>query len=325
MGEGEKTVLVTGVGGNVGQGVLRILRQRFPALRLVATDVGDCTAGHHFCDAFERVPYSYEPGYAAVVADLCRREGVELVIPTTDYETFYLGEAAAALPTLIASPPETCWGFIDKYETFRRFRAAGLPFAESALPSAWRAGGGETIVKPREGRGSRGLHLNPPDPGSFDDGHLVQELLRGREITTAFYVTRERRVHGLITFERALASGMTERCQATFAHDPLVVPLVGAMAAAFDIRGPCNVQSIVTGDGRLVPFEVNCRYSGTSSIRSQLGFPDVVFGIQEYLLGTPPEPPRVREGCAVRIFMDIIYPGRRLDQIVPGSGDSFVF
>lgn len=320
------TVLVTGIGGNVGQGILRILRQHFPAFRLIGTDIGTLTAGHHFCDVFHRVPYSYDPAYAESMVQICRQEGVDLIIPSTDYEVFYLGQIAGDLPQLIASPPGTARIFIDKLETYRAFTPVGLPFARSWLPKEYQGECAQIIVKPREGRGSRGLHLNPPDPGAFDETFMVQELLTGVEITTAFYVKAEKRLHGMITFERALVSGTTERCQIAHNYDAVLHPLIAGMIAHFDLRGPCNVQSIVTREGDVVPFEVNCRYSGTSSIRSQLGFSDVVFGVQEYLLHEEPSPPfPSASGAALRIFMDIIYPGRGLNDISAGRGDSFVF
>ena len=320
------TILVTGIGGNVGQGILRILRQHFPAFRLIGTDVANLTAGHHFCDSFHRVPYSYDLGYAEIMPQICGVEGVDLIIPATDYEVLYLGRMADKLPPLIASPPETAHIFIDKLETYRAFQSVDLPFARSWRPVEYQGECTQIIVKPREGRGSRGLHLNPPDPGAFDESYMVQELVVGVEITTAFYVKREKRLHGMMTFERALASGMTERCQVTTAYNEALQPIIAGMIAQFDLRGPCNIQSIVTGAGKIVPFEVNCRYSGTSSIRSQLGFPDVVFGVQEYLLHQEPSPPVISTcGAAVRVYMDIIYPGRGLNEISAGAGDSFVF
>ena len=39
-----RAVLVTGIGGNVGQGVLRNIGASFPELRLVGTDIGTVTA-----------------------------------------------------------------------------------------------------------------------------------------------------------------------------------------------------------------------------------------------------------------------------------------
>jgi carbamoyl-phosphate synthase large subunit len=326
VADSKKTILVTGIGGNVGQGILRVLRQHFPMFHLVGTDTGTLTAGHHFCDTFYSVPFSYEPAYAEVMIKICRLERVDLIIPSTDYEVFYLGLIEDKLPQLVVSPPETAQIFIDKLKTYQVFKSLGLSFARSWLPGEYRDECPQIIVKPREGRGSRGLHINPANPGLFDETFMVQELHSGPEITTAFYVNKKARLHGMMTFERSLASGMTERCQITHDFDEPLTYLVEQMVEKFDLRGPCNIQSIVNEEGRIVPFEVNCRYSGTSSIRAQLGFPDVVFGVEEYLLSKELSTPSPNiSGSAVRIYMDIIYPDCKLDAIDPGTGNSYVF
>jgi carbamoyl-phosphate synthase large subunit len=213
---------------------------------------------------------------------------------------------------------------LDKYETASAFRAHGIPFADTVLPSSFDGQWRDTVVKPREGRGSRGVHFNPPDCRAFDDSFVVQKRLVGPEITTAFYATAEGKLHGEITFERTLESGMTSRATVTFAHQRAVGELIAQIMRAFPVRGPCNVQSIVTEAGP-IPFELNCRYSGTSSIRSQLGFEDVRYGVEEYLLGQPPSAAHVIPGSAIRIFVDIVYPNRSYDEIAPGPGTSYIF
>ncbi|MBX3438332.1 MAG: ATP-grasp domain-containing protein [Planctomycetaceae bacterium] len=319
------TVLVTGIGGNVGQGILRNIRAAFPDVRRVGTDIRDVTAGHHFCHAAYRVPYCYEPGFDLRIAEICRQEQVHLIIPGTDFEVVTLGELTATLPTVLGSPPDVARVFVDKLQTFEEFRSRRIAFAPSCVPSEYFGQFESVIVKPREGRGSRGIYFNPPDPAAFDDTHLVQEFIIGREITTAFYVTRTGGLHGHITFERELASGTTERCAVTTAFDDLVRPLVEAVVDGFDIRGPCNIQSIVTAKGDIVPFEVNCRYSGTNSIRSQFGFADVWWGLEEFLLHRAPSDWTLQPGAAVRVLVDIIYPGRELGAIEAGSDDSYIF
>jgi carbamoyl-phosphate synthase large subunit len=82
------------------------------------------------------------------------------------------------------------------------------------------------------------------------------------------------------------------------------------MIQSSDIRGSANLQSIVTPEGHIVPFEVNCRISGTNSIRSNFGFEDVRYTVEEYLYQTPLTEPHVINGVAVRIMMDVIYPNQ---------------
>lgn len=320
-----KTVLVTGIGGNVGQGILRNIRAVFPNICLVGTDIRDATAGHHFCDAAYRVPYCYDDGFADRVIDICRQEQIDLIIPGTDYEVVYMGNLAANLPTVLGTPPEVARLFVDKLKTYDAFADVGIPFADACLPSEYDGRFASLIVKPREGRGSRGLHINPVDPTAFDDSCMVQRLLTGKELTTAFYVTSSREIHGHITFERELASGTTERCATTSEYDQLVEPLIRSITENFDVRGPCNVQAILKGDDELIPFEINCRYSGTNSIRSQFGFEDVRWGIEEWLLGQQPHEFTFKPGAAIRILMDIIYPDGNLNELPAGDMNSYLF
>jgi len=307
------TVLVTGVGGNVGQGALRILRSLDVPLRLVGTNTSAPCGGTHLCDAFHVTPFSTSPDYVDVVRSLCARERVALVLPCTDYEAFHLAEAPG-FPQVAASSARTQHAFLDKFETWRRFVAAGLPFARSVLPSEYRGEFASTIVKPREGRGSRGIHVDPPDPRAFDDTFVVQERAFGPEITAAFYVTTTGRFHGFIALERELGAGATMLCNVTSAHDAALLPLIDRLASEFDVRGSCNIQFIAAA-GEIVPFEVNGRISGTASIRHRLGFHDVEYAVRERLFGAAPPDVEIVEGTAVRLLMDVIYRGRRPDEV----------
>jgi carbamoyl-phosphate synthase large subunit len=316
--------MVTGVGGNVGQGILRNIRWRFPDLRIVATDVHAITAGHHFSDAFHQVPYAVADGYFDRIQRICADEDVALILPSTDYEVHVLGRQLAGLPPVLCSPASTTAACLDKWKTWQALKDTDAGFVETVLPRDYRGEWKEALVKPREGRGSRGVVINPVDPASFDDSFIVQRLLRGREITAAFYVTKTGRMLGPITFMRLLQHGMTERCEVVFDYDEQLRAKMRALAAAMDVRGPVNLQAIVEDDGNVVLFEVNCRYSGTNSIRARLGFEDVKYGIEEYLYGIAPEPGPITGGSAIRIMMDLVYPGVGLAEIRPGGHRSFL-
>jgi len=299
----------------VGQGILRNLRSLDRGIAIHGTDVRRVSAGNHLCDSVHALPYAYDPAYVPAVAALVRTLGIDLVIPSTDYETYHLGLNADAIgASVAASPPETSALCLDKYRTYEAFHAHGIAFADSVLPSAYAPRHPRIIVKPREGRGSRGIHVDPPQPQSFDDSFVVQEYLDGPELTTTFYVTRTGRLHGSITFVRELEAGSTSRCEVTTEHEAAIDKLIAQMLAHFPFRGSCNLQSRVTTAG-VIPFEVNCRISGTNSIRSQLGFPDVEYTVDEYLFDREPAAPRVSGGCAIRMTYYIVFPELTLDQI----------
>ena len=320
-----KTVLVTGIGGNVGQGVLRNIRSAYDSIRIVGTDIGSATAGHHFCDVFHQVPYCYQDNFSDRIKEICEKENVDLIIPTTDYECVHIGELRNELPTVLVSPPETARLSLDKHLSFQRLTEKDVPFVETMLVSEYDKRWKEIVVKPREGRGSRNVHINPDSLEQFDDSYIVQPRLIGPEITSAFYVTRKQEIFGPMTFVRELSSGMTERCNVSFDYNDAVLELIKKFTSSFTVSGPCNIQSIVLKDGTVLPFEVNCRYSGTNSIRSQFGFKDVFYGIEEYLYDRVPEAPIITKGSAIRIYMDIIYPDSTLEEIEAGNEKSHIF
>lgn len=320
-----RVILVTGLGGNVGQGIVRSIRAMGRDLRILGTNTEPVSGGNHLCDAFYVVPYAVDAAYVPTMSDVCRAEGVELIVPSTDYETYHLGLATDHLPPVAVSPPATCLVFLDKLVTAQVFARHAVPFAESCLPSEYRGQFDKVIVKPREGRGSRGIVIDPPDPSAFSDEFVVQRRYEGKEVTTAFYVRLDGTLHGHVTMSRSLTAGMTSACEIDQRHDVNVEAIVQALMKAVVIRGSCNIQSIVTPEGRVVPFEVNGRLSGTTSIRGQLGFPDACWTVQERLGAEPLSPPRVTGGCAVRIMMDVVYPDSRLQDHLDASKRHFVF
>jgi len=317
-----KTIIVTGIGGVVGQGIVRNARAMNCNLRIVGVNVSRVSAGNHLCDDVFEVPYAYDQNYIGALMNLVSKTGAELIIPSTDYESYYLAkhEAEFSIP-VAASPAEVTFFCLDKYRNWEAFTKCNIPFAPSVLPSQFKGEFDRYIVKPREGRGSRGIHIQPTNVSAFDDTNLVQQLLEGPEITSTFYVLQDRSLLGSITMRRELESGNTARAEVTKEYDAEVEQLALLMIEAFPFRGSVNIQSKVTPHG-IVPFEINCRISGTNSIRSQFGFNDVAFTIQELLFHETPAKPEVKLGSAMRVMVDVVYPEMRLHDI-ENKNDSY--
>lgn len=311
-----KTVLVTGIGGNVGQGILRNIIHCAYKIRIIGTDTVGVSAGNHLCDVVYNVPTADATEYGDAMKTICEHEKVDLIIPSTDIETYYLARAADNLPRLSTSSADVSLTFYNKYNTWHSFHDKSIPFAETVRPSEYKNNFSSYIVKPITGVGSRNIVINPPHVNNFSDDYVVQRLYKGTEITTAFYVTKQKKLHGFITFTRTLYNGMTQQCEVTKRYDRNLDRLLRIMLKHFDIRGSCNIQSIVNETtGEIMPFEVNGRISGTNSIRSQFGFEDVRYTLDEYLFDRSPQMPHIQYGSAIRMMMDIIYPNKAMMEI----------
>ncbi len=305
-----KTVLVTGIGGNVGQGILRNILSMKESIRLIGTNATAFSAGNHLCDKVYEVPMAFEDNYVSELLKVCELEKVDLVIPSTDAEGVCLSKIKGEFSTpILTSDFTSCSIFYDKLETSRHFDSLKLRFAESWIPTIEPAKAElhETILKPRSGRGSRGIVTQCKTLDGFGSDYMAQKLYDGPEITSAFYVTKDRQIIGPFTFVRELSAGTTVACVVEKKFDDQLLHMANTLAAATHIIGGCNIQAIIAHN-EVIPFEVNCRFSGTNSIRSQFGFTDVAWGIDEHLFNRKPRIQELKTGRAVRILMDVIYP-----------------
>jgi len=305
----KKTVLVTGIGGNVGQGILRNIRAMGLGIRLIGTNTKDFSPGNHLCDFVYPVPFSSHSRYLPTLKKIIEREKVDLVIPSTDLEVFYLaGNKHKLKAKVLASDVQTARIYLDKYLTYQYLSAHDIPFVTTWLPKKFNRSPGRFIAKPRKGWGSRGILRGKITPSALPAGYIIQPWLRGTEITTAVYVNQQGQLHGLITMERSLSHGTTTECRVVFDYDAALERIAQKMIRLGGLVGSFNIQSMVTRTKKVVPFEINCRFSGTNSIRHHFGFQDVKYALQEHLLNQKPDPPKIVAGAATRILMDVIYP-----------------
>jgi len=324
----KRKILVTGIGGNVGQGILRNIKNSGYDIYIVGCNTVLFSAGNHLCDAFYAVPFAYDPAYINEINAIVEKEKIDLIIPSTDYEVYYLAKEKDKIDTVIAtSDIDAAEIYLDKFHSALHHERYSIPFAATCLPSTYKGQFENFVAKPRKGRGSRGLEINPKKWDMFpDEEFIIQELHRGDEITTSFYVDKERNLHGHITLIRDLENGTTSKCKVTFDHDRAIEPILKTMIKHSGIKGSANLQSIITNSGDIVPFEINCRISGTNSIRSNFGFEDVKYTLQEYLFNEVPAVPKIIPGVAVRLLMDVIYKNKQdYDQCLDNRSGPYIF
>ena len=305
-----KKIIVTGIGGNVGQGIIRNIRDTYPDIYIIGLDIAAFTPGNYLCDKTYVVPYSYEASYIPKIKEIISQENAHLILPSTDYEVFYLSQHRNELNAyVVASDANVSKIYLDKYTTYLYHKKNNIPFAKSWLAKDYDFSEKEIIAKPREGRGSRGILINPEHPEKLPENYMVQKLAKGKEITTAVYVTKSNELHGIFTMERSLTNGTTTKSKVIFDYDQQLSKIANSMIGLGGLKGSFNIQSIVDNNNNIIPFEINCRISGTNSIRHNLGFQDVIYAVDEYLYHKSPAPATPVPGMASRILIDVIYPG----------------
>jgi carbamoyl-phosphate synthase large subunit len=291
-------VLVTGAGGPAGIAVVR----RLVALghSVVAADADPTAVGGALADRSVTVPRADRAGFVNALVDVCGTHGVDALISTVAEEIPALAAAAdrlaaAGVATWLpdaAAVGECC----DKAAFARRMAEAGVPHPATAtdirnltrVPGPW-------VVKPRAGRGSRGVRFLDDRAEveaalSAATDLIAQTRLPGAEFTADALVDRRGRLVTVVPrFRDETKAGISVK-GTTFASEA-VADVVADALAAVRLTGPANVQGFLADDGSATVVEINPRFSGGLPLTLAAGA-DVVSaylaGVRDPQLRLPP-------------------------------------
>jgi carbamoyl-phosphate synthase large subunit len=294
-----------------------------PPARVVAASMDPLGPGLYAAEAAYVSPGLDDPGWLEWVIETCRRENARAVLSGVDPLLARLAAGADEIrrrggAVCVVSPPPVLEVGDDKLRTCHWLRERGLPhprFAAAgdgaAVAELIEACGYPLLAKPRRGHAAQG-QVTVEGPAALDliagrQDLVLQEVLGdpAHEYTAGCVCDGEGRLRGTIVMRRELREGTTVRAEA--GDFPAVRDVAEEVVEALAPVGPCNVQ-LREHDGRMVPFELNVRFSGTTPARTRFGFCEVEATLRHLVLGEPmPALPRVTEGVVVRYWNEL-YP-----------------
>jgi carbamoyl-phosphate synthase large subunit len=317
----KKTILITGIGGDIAQGVATILRESRPDIKLIGVDVHAQHGGHLLVDEFALVPSANASEYLEAIKSIVSKYIVNMVIPMSEPElgaSWPFAELAPGVKWITAGQRVVAAG-LDKLETMRALTELGISVPWTKPVNEGHPIAYPCILKSRYGSGSRAVFIiaNDEELDYLAKRHpeaILQELLEpaDREVTCAVYRRCDGDVSSLLMLRR-LTGGFTG--WAKVIKDEETSRMCEAIAQGLGLRGSMNIQLRLTAQGPRV-FEINPRFSSTVLMRHRLGFSDVLWAVDE-AEGKPISFPAIRQNS----LMVRVQGATVLEEIEVGAGE----
>lgn len=305
MGKLPLNILVTGVGGDLGQAIIKSVRLMDMPVELSGCDMDPKSIGRAFVDEFFAITSASDGKYLSLLNDFCSKKKIHAVVPGSEPEIYAL--------SCLGNPPRLPCGTIvvcqeanwlktygDKLKCFRDLdgKVPLSPFADGtnnreiekfALEKLF-----PCVVKPRVSAGSKDLKIarnkqqlhayikkvpNPVVQKYIDDsyGEFSIGVFSTDDFTSA------------IAFKRTLGPFGATWYAENLDQDLEVLDYAYRIAKETGMKGSCNIQVRKGNDGvRLL--EINPRFSSLVAARAACGFKDMEWSILT-ALGLKVEPP----------------------------------
>ncbi len=310
---------MTAVGGDLGQSVIKCLRDSNPLPFIVGCDMNPYAAGRADVDLFlQAPPVNENENYRDFLRETIREHQIDYVFPLSDVEILFFNEHREWFhdcPAVFAAcESHIIDTFMDKYKTAAFFKDNGFLYPKTYLPEEYNGQlGFPLILKRKQGSGSQKLFKVTDVEELFfylkrNSGMIIQEYLRQKdgkdnEYTTGLFSDGQT-VH-TITFRRFLAPGGFSQQVELITAGPAVEFAV-QLGQVLHFKGSLNVQFRLTDKG-CVAFEINPRFSSTVYFRHRFGFKDVLWTMGLFEGKTIHYTPAFKKGVGVRKFSEVIF------------------
>jgi carbamoyl-phosphate synthase large subunit len=269
---------------------------------IIASDADPFSWGLYIADQAVILPFANHPQYMDSLLRVIEEYNIDAVIPGSEPEVNVLSQRRHEVPVpVICNQAELMPLMMDKFAAAAKLRELGLPVIPTYPASDWRNAiaefGFPLVVKPTVGTGgSRGLNfvvneeemlqLLPqlPESGKYcvqpyvgtgDDEYTVGVLTdsRGKMVDS---IVMRRKLLGLSLLHNrnyegktyALSSGYS---QGFFIRDTQIQEFCENLALKLGSTGPLNIQLRKSGND-IYAFEIHPRFSGTTTMRADVGF-----------------------------------------------------
>ena len=232
-----------------------------------------------------QIPMGSDPNFLESLRELCTRIETDILVPGVDEELLPIAANRDSFgPTRVVLPDKTFVSLmLDKLTFVEAMDSCGIPVPRTVRldrSEAWTDF--PCIVKPRWGRGSRGVTVVAHEVelrsiaaglGMDASALIVQQLIVGDEYSVQVIAGPDGVLRAVVPASILIKRGIT--ISAVTKVEEVILGACDDLHHAFPTSGIYNVQGIVTRDGEFLVFEINPRVSTTLCLAVAAGI-DVI-------------------------------------------------
>lgn len=328
-------ILITGTGGcGVGEGLYKALLQSKSDFSIFTCN--SSTNSIFLFDNVEKsflVPSAKDPKYIKSIINICLDNNINLLIPGSEPELEIISDNIKLFNKksiiVLINSNEIINTFKNKWNTFLKFKSLDILTPDSTLNvndiNFFKKHNFPLLIKPVNGNASKNVFIL----NNFEEMHTICKYFNLRNIEyiiqeyidavneeyTISVLTDFNGVYlGSIILKRDLLGGFSQfiKCEQYEEIENTAI----SIAHKVNSKGPLNIQCRVK-NGKLIVFEINPRFSGTTPFRAMLGFNEPVILLNKILFNKITyDKLNIKFGYfGVRGFQEKIYDSKLLSQI----------
>lgn len=226
------------------------------------------------------IPLASAANYLIELENIILEKKIDILVPGVDEELMIIAKSRSQLQAKVLLPSvEFIECMLDKLLCIKAMKAKGLAVPQTLLAENANDIGFPQIIKPRSGRGSRGVAIvrTIEEVTAYkvfyrvEKGSIIsQELAEGIEYTVLIAADMEANLRAIVPVKIIQKKGITIRAATEFESN--IIEYCKTFQAKFKATGLYNLQCILTSTGKVVPFEINPRVSTTFCLSVAAGF-----------------------------------------------------
>ena len=263
-------LMFTGGGGPGNEAIYRLWKDQYK-LYFADADLLSINPSIPRAVCYE-IPLASNPIFFDELLNLVKKMKIDVLIPGVDEELLFTKKLESVVSDMTVLSPDVSYieTMLDKFSMFQKLDKSSIDVPWTMIADVTNNIAFPCIAKPRRGRGSRGFQvlysydhleayrkLSPFQPSDI----ILQERLVGQEYTVLMAADGNKNLHAVVPVRVDIKKGITIRAETE--KSSVISNLCERIHRSYPTSGCYNIQLILTGEGRVVPFEINPRISTT--------------------------------------------------------------